>query len=318
MLIQFTARFSAGLLVFSLGACVCARAPEAHTTGASRKPDAVLTSALDALMQKFDGDVGIYMRRLDSSEVVALRADETFPTASMVKVPILLGLFDKLERGELEYRKPLTYEVKRKYEGEDILAAFQDGAKIPIAELATLMCTFSDNTASLWLQELAGGGATINAWLAAHGCAATRVNSRTDDRGNAQKEFGWGQTTPREMAELVVSIHDGHAVSPAASEEMTRLLGRSYWTGEALSSIPPQVHALSKQGAVNRSRSEVVLVDAPHGTYVFCVITKDQKDESWEHENAGFQLLRDVSRTIWNHFEPESKWSPAAGAERYF
>lgn len=318
MIAKLTALLSVGILLCGSSSCVCARAPEARSMDASDVSASVLQNELTALTRDFEGDVGIYVRRLDSKKVVALRADETFPTASLVKVPILLGLFDKLERGELEYRKPLTYEVKRKYEGEDILAAFQDGAKIPVAELATLMCTFSDNTASLWLQELAGGGATINAWLAAHGYASTRVNSRTEDRKDAQKEFGWGQTTPREMAELVVAIHDGRAVSPAASEEMTRLLGRSYWTGEALSPIPPHVHALSKQGAVNRSRSEVVLVDAPHGAYVFCVITKNQKDESWDHANAGFQLLRDASRVIWNHFEPDSKWSPAAGAERYF
>jgi beta-lactamase class A len=51
-----------------------------------------------------------------------------------------------------------------------------------------------------------------------------------------------------------------------------------------LSQIPPTVQVASKQGAVNQSRSEVVLVNAPSGDYVFCVITKNQQDESWEEQ----------------------------------
>ena len=85
---------------------------------------------------------------------------------------------------------------------------------------------------------------------------------------------------------------------------MYRFLTRSYWTGYALSGIPPWVQAASKQGAVRRSRSEVVLVNAPSGDYVFCVITKNQEDESWDAPNEGWELIRKVSEQIWNYFEP--------------
>ena len=99
-------------------------------------------------------------------------------------------------------------------------------------------------------------------------------------------------------------------LSGAASEEMYRALTRIYWNDEALSQIPPTVQAASKQGAVRRSRSEVVLVNAPHGDYVFSVITKNQKDKSWGPDNVGFVLIRKVSRLLWKHFEPESDWEP--------
>ena len=102
-----------------------------------------------------------------------------------------------------------------------------------------------------------------------------------------------------------------------ASEEMARALGRIYWDGEALASVPPTVATMSKQGAVNASRSEVVLVHAPHGDYVFCVITKNQQDQSWGHDNQGFVLLRDVSRILWQHFEPTAPYAAPAGADRF-
>jgi beta-lactamase class A len=98
---------------------------------------------------------------------------------------------------------------------------------------------------------------------------------------------------------------------------MYRHLTRSYFTGEALAPLPPWVQVASKIGAVNRSRSEVALVNAPSGDYVFCIITRNQSDESWQLGNEGWELIRNVSAFLWNHFEPGHPWTPAAGAERY-
>ena len=74
---------------------------------------------------------------------------------------------------------------------------------------------------------------------------------------------------------------------------------------------------MSKQGAINASRSEVVLVHAPHGDYVFCVITKNQQDQSWDDDNQGFVLLRDVSKILWEHFEPQSPYLSPGAATRF-
>ena len=281
------------------------------------KSDKKLEAKLQAALKEFRGDVGVYVRHLPSGRTVTIRADELFPTASLTKVPIMLGLFDKFHKGELDYHGSLVYKDSLLYAGEDLLGSFKNGEKVAFSKVAMLMITTSDNTASLWCQALAGTGTAINNWLAAHGFQQTRVNSRTEGREEARKEFGWGQTTPREMAELVVMIRERRAVSPAASDEMYRLLTRIYWNDEALSQIPPQVQAASKQGAVNRSRSEVVLVNAPSGDYVFCVITKNQQDESWEYNNEGYVLLRKVSRLLWQHFEPKSTWAPAEGLEKW-
>lgn len=181
-----------------------------------------------------------------------------------------------------------------------------------------LMITTSDNTASLWCQQLAGTGVAINAWLAGNGFEHTRVNSRTPGRESDRSRYGWGQTTPREMAELLVKIRAGKVVSPRVSERIYRNLVRIYWDSEALSQIPPYIQVASKQGAVDRSKSEVVLVNAPHGDYVFCVITKNQKDTRWVKDNAGYVLLRQVSALLWNYFEPNSKWKPAEGIDEWY
>ena len=58
-------------------------------------------------------------------------------------------------------------------------------------------------------------------------------------------------------------------------------------------------------------------MNAPSGDYVFCVVTKNQKDQSWKEDNEGFVLLRRVSRLLWETFEPGAPWSPSPEAARY-
>ena len=278
--------------------------------------DSRLQQEIEQLVRGFHGEAGIYVRNLKTHRTAAWQADVLFPTASMVKVPILCALFDKINRGELKYDQELTYHESLKYD-DGVTGSFRDGTRLPLCEVVMLMITLSDNTASLWLQQLAGGGAAINDWLATNHFAQTRVNSRTPGREPNQQEYGWGQTTPREMAELLALIAGGRAVSPDASDQMFRVLSKPYWDGEALSQMPPYVHVASKSGAVNASKSEVVVVSRSSGDYVFCVITKNQKDQRWEHDNEGYVLIRKVSRLLWTYFEPASDWQPLTGSEKW-
>jgi beta-lactamase class A len=312
-------RHPAALACLVLGLLGCAGTPAALTAPpAAPKPDAALQARLERAVAGFHGDVGVYVRNLRTGQTAAIRADELFPTASMIKVPILLATFQAMENGTLAFGQKLLYTDSLAYsEEDDLLALVQDSSTIELAKVAMLTITMSDNTAALWLQSLAGTGVAINEWLAGHGFDSTRMNSRTPGRQENWKQYGWGQTTPREMAELLVRIREERAVSPAADQQLYRMLTRIYWNGEALSQIPPWVQAASKQGAVNRSRSEVVLVNAPSGDYVFCVITKNQADESWEASNEGYVLLRNLSALLWRYFEPDSPWSPAPGASRF-
>jgi beta-lactamase class A len=95
---------------------------------------------------------------------------------------------------------------------------------------------------------------------------------------------------------------------------MYRTLTNIYYDDEALSALPPTVQAASKQGAVSASRSEVLLVNAPSGDYVLCVITKDQEDRSWREDNEGYVLLRDISRIVFRHFEADGGGGGWAGS----
>jgi beta-lactamase class A len=278
---------------------------------AAQKTDKRLQTKLQEAINGFNGNIGIYVKSLRTGKIVAINADTVFPTASIVKVPILLGIMDKIRTGELNYDSSLVYKDSLLYEGSDILGSFKSGEKIELKKLMMLMLTTSDNTASLWLQSLAGKGTRINEILDSLGFVKTRVNSRTPGRENNRTQFGWGQTTPKEMGVLFEKIYRNEIYSPADCERMMRCLGRNFWDeNESLSQIPPTIEVFSKNGCVNASRSEVLLVNAPTNPYVFCIFTKNNKDQQWTHDNEAWALTRKISLLLWKYFEPNNNWEP--------
>ena len=276
-----------------------------------QKTDKKLLANIEEAIKGFGGDIGIYVKDLRTGKTVSINEDTIFPTASIVKVPILIGIMDKIQSGELGYDSTLTYKDSLLYEGSDILGSFKNDEKILLKKVIMLMLTTSDNTASLWLQSLAGKGTRINELLDSLGVSSTRVNSRTPGRENNRTLYGWGQTTPREMGIIFEKIYRNEIFSADACDRMMRCLGRNYWDlNEAISQIPPYIEVFSKNGCVNASRSEVLLVNAPHNPYVFCIFTKNNKDTQWNRDNEAWTMARKVSLMLWNYFEPKDKWEP--------
>jgi len=278
-----------------------------------QKIDSKLQNKLEEAIQGFNGDIGIYVKNLRTGKSVSINADTIFPTASIVKVPILIGVMDKVQKGELGYDSTIVYKDSLLYEGSDILGSFKNDEKILLKKVMMLMLTTSDNTASLWLQSLAGKGTRINEILDSLGLVYTRVNSRTPGRENNRTQYGWGQTTPKEMGIIFEKIYRNEIFSAAACDRMMRSLGRNYWDlNEAISQIPPYIEVFSKNGCVNAVRSEVLLVNAPNNPYIFCIFTKNNKDTQWNHNNEAWTMARKISLMLWNYFEPKDKWEPPA------
>ena len=279
----------------------------------AQKIDKKLHAKVEESIKGFNGDIGIYIKNLRTGKTVSINADTIFPTASIVKVPILIGVMDKIQRGELAYDSTLVYKDSLLYEGADILGSFKNDEKVLLKKVMMLMLTTSDNTASLWLQSLAGKGTRINELLDSFGLVATRVNSRTPGREGNRTQFGWGQTTPKEMGTIFEKIYRNEIFSAAACDRIMRSLGRNYWDlNEAISQIPPYIEVFSKNGCVNASRSEVLLVNAPSNPYIFCIFTKNNKDTQWTHANEAWTMARKISLMLWRYFEKNDKWEPPA------
>lgn len=278
------------------------------TEANAQKTDNDLQSQIKELIKGFHGTVGIYVHDLKKDRIAYYNADTIFPTASIVKIPIMIGIMNKIQNRELDFHQVMIYKDTLKYDpGEDILASFKPDEKIQLSKLMLLSISLSDNTASLMLQGIAGGGMRINEIMDSLGYINTRVNSRTPGREQNREIYGWGQTTPREIARLMEQIAEGRILSQRSSDRMLRTLGRQYWDEDAISQIPPNIYVASKSGALDECRNELLYVNAPH-PYIFSIFTKNNTDQSWEYNNEAWVLTRKLSVLLFKYYNPDIRW----------
>ena len=96
----------------------------------AQRADVKLRKQLEQVTAGHHGEVAIYVKDLKTGRVVTINADSIYPTASMVKVPILTGIMDKINRGELLMNQEMVYHDSLLYPGVDILGSFKPGEKI--------------------------------------------------------------------------------------------------------------------------------------------------------------------------------------------
>ncbi len=279
-----------------------------------------LKTQLDDIATKFHGTLGYSLHNLKTGDRIDRQGNEKFPTASTIKLAVLCTAMDKQQKSEIGYydKRPIAKDDLRG--GAGFLQFYKDGSKVELKELLHLMITVSDNTAAAmmirWLTPM-----EVNRWLDGHSLKTTRLlsqlpESETDLR-TLSKTWGLGVTTPNEMRGLMEMVGDGRAGTPAACDEMHRILNHQYFDDGIAGQIPPTVCVASKSGAVDESRSDVALVHAPAGDYVLAIYTKEAKDQRWVHDNEGEEAIRAISRAVFQFYNPRVKWSPPVGVEKF-
>jgi beta-lactamase class A len=289
-----------------------------------------LRKQLDSIAEGFNGKIGYSLHHLKKNEKLDRLGDEMFPTDSTLKIAIMCAAMEKVERGEIGYYdiRPLLKEDQTS--GSGFFKNYKAGAEVEFKELVHQMIVVSDNTATLMIMRWIGGTEVINDWLDRHGLKTTRLiypwpmsdEFKRDEAAiqkvtELTKKWGMGVSTPNEMRTLMEMIVGGKAGTPAATDEMHRLLNHQYKDEGIASQVPPWVVVASKSGRYERSQSDMAIVHSPSGTYALTVFTKEAKDNrrGWQNERA--QAIRAISRAVWRHYHPHDKWSPPAGVEKF-
>ena len=285
------------LLLLTLPACAGAQRTTSATrpdTAAARRAaeaaaltqradTAALRRTLDSLATNFRGVLGYSIMNLETGESLSRLGDSTFATASLIKVPILVTVYDLVAKGQLSLDDKLVMLKIDKVGGSGIISHLHDGLELTVGDAAFLMITISDNTATnLLLDRIL----IRRVWrkMESLGLMHSKVHSRSMVRDasvaiDSSRKYGLGVTTPNEMAKLFALMAEGKAVDPKSDSAMLAMLQKTQFT-EMLRRFTPGIRVASKYGAVNDSRTECALWWLP-ARVVACVLTKDNVDRRW-------------------------------------
>jgi N-acetylated-alpha-linked acidic dipeptidase len=227
-------------------------------------PPGSLEARLRRVREGVDGRMAIYVEDLESGESVAIDADSAYETFSVIKVPIMAAVLQRVEQGELSLDQRLTLRLDQRRIPSGVLYALDPGLQPTLRDLLTLMIVISDNVATDALADLVGRD-SVTAFMAQLGLPNTRIRfsdldwdrewlsaldpsyrNASGDRtiafpfaqypdakvGEAFRRviedtgLYFGRSTARETGRLFGSIAKGELVSKDASRLMVEILSR--------------------------------------------------------------------------------------------
>jgi beta-lactamase class A len=281
---------------------------------------ASLQSRVEEAVRSLRGAMGVAAKDLTTGETVFVNADVPFPTASVIKVAVMVEVFHQMAEGRLRREDTITLEDSAKVGGSGVLPRLHGGLVLTIGDLVDLMMTVSDNTATNLLIGRVGT-ANVDQRLVSYGLARTKLfrptfrDGRPDVFPEEEKEFGLGVTTPREMARLMELIAEGRVVDRASSEAMIAIMREQAFRTMIPRSLPEtdevviadkpgwdtEKHA-DATGVRRHVRGDVAIVTTPRGRYVLAIHARQVHDTRWGPDNEATVLAARISEMVYAAF----------------
>jgi len=282
--------------------------------GWARAAEKDLEGRIAPLVKNHKGKVAVAIRNLKTGEDFYLNADERMPTASLIKLPIMVETYWQAQEGKAKLDATLTLKKDDKVQGSGILTShFSDGATFPLKDAVRLMIVFSDNTATNMVLDQIGIPST-NTRMEKLGFTNTKINAKvfkgstTSIDPAATKKYGLGSTCAREMVQFLELIETGKVVSPAACKEMIGHLKACDDKEKMTRFLPTGTAVAHKTGSVNASKTDAGIIYLKSGPVALCVLTDENDDKRWVIDNAAQVLIAKIAKEVCDHFGgPEKK-----------
>jgi beta-lactamase class A len=277
---------------------------------------------IERIVREFPGTMGVAVKNLDTGETFAVNGDTRFPTASLIKVAVMVEVYQQIAEEKLGRDRLVTLRDSDKAGDETVpLNVLHDGVQLTVGDLLNLMIAYSDNTATNLLVGLVGT-ANVDRRMASYGLPNTKIfrptfrDGRADVFPEEEKEFGLGMTTPREAARLMELIAEGKIVSRAVCDEMLAILRKQQDRAMIPRLLPFERERISvanktgwdeekipdARGFKGDVRSDAAYVESPKARWVIAICARKVRDKSPGVDNRALVTGARLSRIVYDHF----------------
>ena len=293
-----------------LFAAVIAGAFQNRAIRAQAVPWPSLPAAVDAAIARVPGaEVAVSVVDLADGREWHLRGDVVYHAASMMKVPVLIELFRRAERGGISLDEPVPlknefpslvdgspYTLKAADDSDDLVYTWV-GTPVTWTQLAERMITRSSNLATNAVITRLGAEAITTTAHALGASPRTVVRRGVED----QKAFDRGinnEMTTHDLAGLFAALERGTVAGPAGTARMREILLGQFFNGGIPKGLPAGVRFAHKTGEIRAHFHDGGIVYPPTGApYVLVVFTRGV-DETGKAEALAADIARVVHRTL--------------------
>lgn len=275
-----------------------------------------LAGALEELASRHSGTLGVSARHLDTGEEVQSGADELLPTASVIKLPILVELMRQVVHDGRSLEERVVLRTQDKCGGSGILKVFDPGLAATVRDVATLMIVLSDNTATNLALDIVGGTEPVNSAMDRLGYRTIRLHGRVDFEVIGDDVRRLGEATPREMAALMHGIATRSVFGPEVSTAVEEVLAQQQYLDQvprylrvmpyaAELGLTSEISVANKTGFFTGTRVDAGIVRfGAGGGYSYAVFHHGSQDTTFLPEAEGNVLAGLVGKALTAHWWP--------------
>lgn len=266
-----------------------------------------MMAKMQGLALRHNGRVAVLLKDLRGGREWGYHADDLFPSASLIKIPIMACVFKRMKEGALRLDSKLTLRRRERIGGSGRLKWAPDGANFTVREVLERMITESDNTAmKMLLDEI--GFDYFRREFPGLGLTYTQIHPEglsLENKRIPNENF----TTAREMGSLLERMYRGELVDRFSSEMMLEYMKGLKTRKRLARPLPVGWQLAHKTGLLRGACHDVGIVMSPQGDYVLAVLTG---------QNANYRgakaFIEQLAATSYRYLRYDSEIARAGGS----
>ncbi len=281
-----------------------------------------LPTRISVLAGDFSGQLAVSAVDLATGERIDWQPDLILPTASVIKVPILLALLRQVDSGGADLDARVTLRAEERVGGSGVLKVFDGGLRPTVRDVATLMIAVSDNTATNMVLDLIGGTEPVNTAMADLGLRTITLHNTVDFELIGDDVRRLGEASVRDLCELNRLIATRQAFGEQVSATAEEILSTQQYLDQAMRytlanpyarelGVVAPLSVASKTGFFTGTRVDAGIVRfGVGGGFVYAVANHEASDTSFLPEAEGAVVNGLVGRALVEHWWPSDAGSP--------
>ena len=252
-----------------------------------------LTNQLKSLSTAYpELETGIFIWDYNTGRYVDINGDKVFPTASIIKLPVMFQVFRRAEKGLINLNDKISLTDYYVSGGSGSLQYSPLGTKLTYRHLANLMIQESDNTATNMLLSSVGGMNEVDREIKRWGLKTTSLSNWLPDLE------GTNISTPKEMGTILYNIGNTNLLSIKSRAEIIEIMSHVKNNRLIQAGLPAGAGFIHKTGDIGTMLGDAGVVALPDGRkYIISIMVK----RPW-NSFAGKEFIINASKIVYNSY----------------
>lgn len=220
----------------------------------SKKAEKVVNGFLN-VTENLTGVYGLFIVRLDNGTSYGVNENEVFEAASLIKLPVMAGMYIEAEAGKLDLDEKYTLKSSDKRSGSGSLYTKPAGYQITYENLLKLMGKESDNTAFNISRNYLGD---------------EKIGEIITQIGMTKTSLVENETTPKDIGNFFQSLWNGNIINSDNKEKLLESITDTIYENHLAAGIPEttriahkygrEVHVINDAGIIYSERPFIVVI----------------------------------------------------------